>query len=166
MVPLIHTSLLPLSEFDFVWALIIAVLLGALLGLERSVAGKSAGMRTYALVSLGSCMFVIIGTLASLQLSFFSGINPLQIAGSIVLGVGFIGAGLSSLRGGDTHAELTTATGIWVAAGVGMACGFGLYLLATVATILGLIIFSFFLKIENAIRDKYEKSDNKATKKE
>ncbi len=91
---------LPFSEVNFVWALVIAAVLGACFGLERSIAGKHAGMRTYALVSLGSCLFVIIGTLSSLQLSFFSGINPVQIAGSIVIGIGFIGAGLSGLRGG------------------------------------------------------------------
>ena len=72
---------------------------GDLLGLERSIAGKHAGMRTYALVSLGSCLFVIVGTLASYQLSIFSGINPLQIAGSIVIGIGFIGSGLAFMGG-------------------------------------------------------------------
>lgn len=139
------------------WSLIAAALLGALLGLERSLAGKHAGMRTYALVSLGSCLFVIIGTLSSLQLSFFEGVNPLQIAGSIVIGIGFIGAGLAAVRG-EGHAELTTASGIWVAAGIGMACGFGLYALAASATILGLIIFSLFLKAENALRARFGKT--------
>lgn len=155
MNPIMHVLPVSFSEAHFIGALVIAAVLGACLGLERSIAGKHAGMRTYALVSLGSCLFVIIGTLSSLQLSFFAGLNPVQIAGSIVIGIGFIGAGLSGLRGGGDHAELTTATGIWVAAGVGMACGFGLYLLALASTLMGLIIFSLFLKLENAIRDKY-----------
>ncbi|HVZ76089.1 MAG TPA: MgtC/SapB family protein [Candidatus Paceibacterota bacterium] len=148
-------SSLPLQESQYLMALAAAAALGALLGLERSIAGKHAGMRTYALVSLGSCLFVILGTLSSVELSFFSGVNPLQIAGSIVIGIGFIGAGLSALRGGDTHAELTTATGIWVAAGIGMACGFGLYLLAFVSTILALGIFSILLRFENFVRQQY-----------
>ena len=160
MNPLTQALSLPVSETHFVGALVIAAVLGAFLGLERSIAGKHAGMRTYALVSMGSCLFVVIGTLSSLQLAFFSGINPVQIAGSIVIGIGFIGAGLSSLRGGDTHAELTTATGIWLAAGVGMACGFGFYLLALASTVMGLIIFSLFLKFENSIRDKYGTGKN------
>ena len=153
--PLLNIVPLPLTEVDFVWALLISALLGALLGLERSIAGKHAGMRTYALVSLGSCLFVILGTLASLQLGgVFPGVNPLQLAGSIIIGIGFIGSGLSLLRG-DHPAEITTATGIWVAAGVGMACGFGFYILALTTTILALVILSLFLKVENAIRAKY-----------
>ncbi|MBC7836597.1 MgtC/SapB family protein [Acetobacteraceae bacterium] len=136
-------------------SLIAAALFGAFLGVERSLAGKHAGMRTYALVSLGSCLFVIIGTLSSLQLSIFPGINPLQIAASIVIGIGFIGAGLSSMRG--DHAELTTASGIWVASGVGMACGFGFYLLAFAATAISLIVFSVFAKLERALRVRYGK---------
>ncbi len=132
-----------------------AALLGSILGLERSLAGKQAGMRTYALVSIGSCLFVGVGTLASYFFAAnFSGINPLQLAGSIIVGVGFIGSGLAVLRGGG-HAELTTAAGIWVIAGVGMACGFGLYILATVATVLAAAVFSLFLRIENGIRRTY-----------
>lgn len=153
--PLIHTWLLPINEVDFITGLILSALLGAMLGLERSIAGKHAGMRTYALVSLGSCLFVTLGTLASFQLvSVFSGVNPLQLAGSIIIGIGFIGSGLSLLRG-DHPVEITTATGIWVAAGIGMACGFGFYLLALTSTVLALTIFSLFLKVENAIRAKY-----------
>ncbi len=142
---------LALSQPELVWGLFAAALLGALMGLERSLAGKQAGMRTYALVSMGSCLFVMVGTLASFALSSFSGINPLQIAGSIVIGIGFIGSGLA-LAKHDEHVELTTVSGIWVAAGVGMACGFGLYFLAFGATVLSIGIFSVLLKVENNLR--------------
>ena len=145
------------TETAMAGTLLISALLGAALGLERSVAGKHAGMRTYALVSLGSCLFVLLGALASLELSFFPGINPLGIASSIVIGIGFIGSGLAVFRG-EHPVELTTATGIWLAAGVGMACGFGFYSLAAVSTILGLVIFTLFLKIENLIRHRWGKS--------
>ena len=141
-------------ENEFILRLAIAAVLGALVGLERSIAGKHAGMRTYALVSMGSALFVAVGTLASYQLSLFAGVNPLQIAGSIVIGIGFIGAGLSAVRG-EGHAELTTASGIWVAAGVGMAAGFGLYALAAGATVFALVIFTLLLKVENRIRRTY-----------
>src|SRR6185369_9154225 len=124
-----------------------AAILGGLLGLERSIAGKHAGMRTYALVSMGSALFVGIGVIASFQLSLFSGINPLQIAGNVVLGVGFIGAGLAVFRG-EHPVELTTASGLWVAAGIGMACGFGLYLLAAGTAILGMVIFTVIARLE------------------
>ena len=140
-------------ESHYIWPLIIAALLGTLMGLERSIAGKQAGMRTYALVSLGSCLFVTEGTLSSLELSFFSGLNPLQIAASVVVGIGFIGSGLAAFRG--EHAELTTASGIWVVAGVGMACGFGIYAIAVTATLLSIIIFSLFARVEHMFRVRF-----------
>ncbi len=96
------------------------------------------------------------GTLASISLSFFSGINPLALASSVIIGIGFIGSGLAVFRG-EHPVELTTATGIWVSAGVGMACGFGLYMLALAATVLGLLIFTLFLTVENKLRAKYGK---------
>lgn len=140
-------------ENEFILRLVVAAILGSLLGLERSLAGKHAGMRTYAMVSLGSCLFVVIGTLSSFQMSMFAGVNPLQIAASVVIGIGFIGAGLSAMRG--EHPELTTASGIWVAAGVGMAAGFGLYSIAVTTVIIGLIVFWFFAKLEHKMNDRY-----------
>jgi len=147
-------AMLQSIELQMAWSLFIAAFLGALMGIERSMAGKQAGMRTYALVSLGSCIFVSIGTLASyLFVGDFVGVNPLQIAGSIAIGIGFIGSGLAVLRG-DQHAELTTASGIWVVAGVGMACGFGFYTLAIAATAISIAILSLFLRVENKLRRK------------
>jgi len=145
-------------EATFLVPLIVAAFLGAALGLERSIAGKQAGMRTYALVSLGSCLFTIVGTLASFQFMVFSSVNPLHLAGFVAVGVGFIGAGLSAARG-DAHAELTTATGIWLVAGIGLACGFKFYTLAVVSTILGILIFSLLLRVENAIRNRAKKQE-------
>src|ERR1700740_1157958 len=128
----------PLLQSDVVWRLVVAALLGACLGVERSIAGKHAGMRTYALVSMGSALFVLVGTMSAYLLAGFPGINPGQISSSIVVGIGFIGAGLAALRGEPP--QLTPASGIWVASGVGMAVGFGLYALATTAAILGIVI--------------------------
>ena len=140
-------------ESEFITRLLVAAALGSLLGLERSLAGKHAGMRTYAMVSLGSCLFVVIGTLSSLQLSMFAGINPIQIAASVVIGIGFIGAGLSALHG--EHPELTTASGIWVAAGVGMAAGFGFYSIAVTSVLIGLTVFWLFAKLEHRMSERY-----------
>jgi putative Mg2+ transporter-C (MgtC) family protein len=125
-----------------------------LMGLERSMAGKHAGMRTYSMVSLGAALFVSLGTLASYELAVFSNINPVQIAASVVIGIGFIGSGLAVMRG-EQAVELTTASGIWVVAAVGMACGFGLYILALTATILSIVIFTFFSRLEKKLRARY-----------
>lgn len=144
-----------LSDGDVIARLGVAVLLGAAIGLERTLAGKHAGLRTYALVSLGSCLFVLVGILSSYQLSFFPGINPVQIAASIVIGIGFIGAGLVAIQNGG-HVELTTASGIWVVAGVGMAAGFGFYSAALGATIIAILVFSLLLRFENVLRRRFE----------
>jgi putative Mg2+ transporter-C (MgtC) family protein len=140
----------------------VAALLGLVLGIERSLAGKHAGMRTYALVSLGSALFTLVGTIASYQMSYFAGVNPLQIAASVVIGIGFIGAGLSAVRDAKTsHAELTTAAGIWVAAGVGMASGYGLYAVALASTVLVVVIFSLFARLEHTLRVRFGRSPGK-----
>lgn len=141
--------MLPL-ESEMLWRVVIAAVLGTVLGLERSLSGKHAGMRTYALVTLGASLFTATGIIASFQYSAFVGVSPLALAGFVVVGVGFIGAGLSSIQG--EHRELTTASGIWVAAGVGVAAGFGLFKLAVGATVLGILIFSVLAKIEHRLR--------------
>jgi len=146
-------------ESEFVTRLVIAAVLGGLLGLERSIAGKHAGMRTYALVSLGSALFVCMGTLASFQLTQFVSVNPLQLAGSVIIGIGFIGSGLAVFHGAHPG-ELTTASGIWVVAGVGMAAGFGFYTLALGATILGVFIFSVLARVEHSLRTRFSGSYN------
>ena len=140
-------------ESELIVRLAVAAILGSALGLERSLAGKHAGMRTYAMVSLGSCLFVVIGELSSIQFSMFSGLNPVQIAASVVIGIGFIGAGLSALHG--EHPELTTASGIWVAAGVGMATGFGFISVAISSVIIGLIVFLVFARLERKMNERY-----------
>lgn len=86
-------------ESEFVWRLLVATLLGAFLGLERSLAGKHAGMRTYALVSMGSALFTIAGIAASFQFAMFPSVNPLHLAGFVIVGIGFIGSGLAVFRG-------------------------------------------------------------------
>ncbi len=149
---LLHTiSPFGLAEFGFIWRLLVAAVLGTLMGLERSIAGKHAGMRTYALVAMGSCLFCLISVLAGFELTSFAATNPLLIASSVVVGIGFIGSGLA-LTHGEKLGELTTASGVWVVAGVGMACGFGLFITAAVATILTIIIFSFFSRVERYLR--------------
>ncbi|HEY5383298.1 MAG TPA: MgtC/SapB family protein, partial [Candidatus Paceibacterota bacterium] len=137
-----------------VWRLFLAAALGAALGIERSIAGKHAGMRTYALVSMGSALFVMVSVLASYQLSMFSGVNPLQVASNVVLGVGFLGTGLAVFRG-EHPVELTTAAGLWVAAALGMTAGFGFSFLALSAAILAVLILTLLLPFENSIRAKY-----------
>jgi putative Mg2+ transporter-C (MgtC) family protein len=155
-----HGPLLTL-QIDLAVRIAAAALLGGLIGLERSLAGKHAGMRTYALVGMGSALFVVIGV--AVQILYNStGLDPTRIAGSVMIGIGFIGSGLAFLRAtGDMRGldagpgELTTAAGIWVAAAVGVACGFGLYVLAILAALLTIIIFTLLMGVERSVERKF-----------
>ena len=138
-------------QTDLFMRLFVAVIFGVLLGAERNFAHKTAGMRTYGLVSLGSAMFVVVGIAASLQYVGLFNFDPLRIASQIVVGVGFLGGGLIVFRNGDVN-NLTTSAGLWVAAGVGMFCGFGFYLLAGFATILTLLVFTVLWYFEQKVK--------------
>jgi putative Mg2+ transporter-C (MgtC) family protein len=133
--------------------LVLATVLGALVGLERQLSKKSAGMRTFALVSLGAAFFTIISILAGEKFSLEL-YNIALIPSQIVLGVGFIGAGLIIFHGSHLRG-LTTAAGLWVSAAIGVSIGFGFYSLAIFATILIILVFVVFWFIEEKITKKF-----------
>ncbi len=139
---------LPLGEIAL--RLGLALVLGAALGLERTLAGKTAGMRTYTLVSLGSALFVLVSQLVVEQYlaEGLRTFDPLRVASQVVVGVGFLGAGLIIFQGNKLRG-LTTAAGLWVAAGLGMAVGFGLYGVALLVTALTLATFTLLWQVEN-----------------
>jgi putative Mg2+ transporter-C (MgtC) family protein len=132
--------------------LILAMLLGGLIGTERSaLAGQPAGTRTFSLVSMGAALFVIVSNYVDLAYVGVESFDPMHIAAGIVTGVGFIGGGIIVTRGGTTHG-ITTAAGLWIAAAVGVAVGFGLYAIATFASILALIVFTGMWYIEDRFK--------------
>ena len=142
--------------------LTLAMLLGMVLGVERSIAGKTAGMRTYALVCMGACLFIINTTLFTKPLIGFVAFDPLRVAAGIITGVGFIGAGIIVFR--DTSLRgLTTAAGLWVAAGIGIAVGYELYAIAVFITVLTLFIFTVLWFIEEFIENSLNFSKNNPT---
>ena len=127
-------------------SLIIALILGATLGLERNIAGKTAGMRTFGLVSMGSCLFILIARFVTPTASTFD-YDPLRVAAGIIMGIGFLCGGVIVFKD-STLTGLTTAAGLWVAAGIGMAVGYGLLPLAFFATVSTLFVFTIFWFIE------------------
>lgn len=139
------------SELTLVLQLFVAVVLGIILGAERVIAGKTAGIRTYALVSMGACLFVIISTVVTKSLLGLTNVDPLRVVAGIITGVGFIGAGLIVFRDASVRG-LTTAAGLWVAAGVGVAVGYKLYILAIFSVALTIFIFTILWFLENKIK--------------
>jgi len=138
--------------------LAVALALGALVGLEREQKEHGAGMRTLALVSLGSALFTIISAYGFMSLLGIPHItlDPTRIASYIVAGIGFLGAGTIFMsRQSDRVKGLTTAAAIWVMAAIGMTCGIGLLWEASAATIMVLLILIVFHYIERRIVPRY-----------
>ena len=133
----------------------VAIVLGALVGLEREYNEHSAGMRTIALVTLGCALFTIVSAYGFLAL--FNSIrgltlDPTKVASYIVAGIGFLGAGTIFMsREGDRIKGLTTAATIWVMAAIGIACGTGMLAEAIVTTALVLVVLIGFRLVETAI---------------
>lgn len=136
--------------------LLLAMLLGALLGTERAVLAKqAAGTRTYGLVSLGAALFVISSNYVDSAYLGVVNFDPMRTAAAIVTGIGFVGGGLIIFRGNAVHGA-TTAAGLWIAAGIGIAVGYGLYALASFATLLALIIFTVMWYVEERFKHWFE----------
>lgn len=135
--------------------ILLAAFLGIIIGTERAVvARRSAGMRTFALVSLGACIFTLTGSYIGAQYLGIVNFDPMRIAAAIVQGVGFIGAGLIFSKGDTVHG-VTTAAGLWVAASVGILVAFGMYPLAVFASALTVVIFFGLWYIEHTFMDWY-----------
>lgn len=135
--------------------LLLAALLGALVGLEREYKKKEAGLRTHSLVALGAALFAITGSESFSGFSEKVGISfdPSRVIAGIVVGVGFIGAGLIFRRQFRVEG-LTTAAGLWMAAAIGGAVGIQLYFPAIFATFLVIGILAGLRKIEEVIFEK------------
>lgn len=132
--------------------LVLAVLLGGIIGTERAVLAKQyAGTRTFGLVALGAALFVVIGSFVNLSFIGVADVQPTFIAAAIITGIGFLGGGLIVFRQDSLHG-VTTAAGLWITAGIGMAIGFGMYSLAIFTTILVLALFTGMWYVENKFK--------------
>ncbi len=118
-----------ISEIELIFRIVLAFVLGGLIGFERERLDKPAGLRTHILVSVGSAQFTILSFYA------FPGSDPARIAAYVVAGIGFIGAG-TIIQARDRVIGVTTAASLWIASSVGMAVGIGFYLAAVVVTVI------------------------------
>lgn len=148
---------------ETIFQLLLAAFLGGLVGLEREYKRKEAGLRTYALVTLGATLFTIISFESFYVFVNKSGLSfdPARIIGQIVIGIGFIGAGLIIYR--QFHVEgLTTAAGLWVTAAIGVAVGVKLYFIAFFVTLVAVGILAGLRLLEEKWFGKSEEKEPKS----
>ena len=139
--------------------LLLAMLLGALVGTERAVlAHQAAGTRTFGLVSLGACLFIIVNNYVNSAYIGVVDFQPTYIAAAIVTGIGFIGGGLIIFRGEALHG-VTTAAGLWIAAALGIAVGFNLYAVAVFTVLLTLIMFIGMWYVEDKFKHWFDERE-------
>ncbi len=140
----------PLPDTELIQRLLLAALLGGVLGFERELRQKSAGLRTNTLIAIGSALF----TLMSYELADAAGADPSRVAAQIVTGIGFLGAG-AIMRTDSGVYGLTTAATIWVNAAVGVAVGGGEYHLAFIATGITLVVLLLLHPLEGWIDRRF-----------
>lgn len=138
--------------------LLIAMVLGGIIGTERAIlARQAAGTRTFGLVALGACLFIVIGSYVDSAYIGILTFDPMRTAAAIIMGIGFLAGGLIIFRGDALHG-VTTAAGLWIVTGVGMAVGFGMYAVAIFSTVLTLIMFTGMWYVENRFKHWFEKT--------
>lgn len=151
-----------LTELEALLRLTVAAVLSGLIGFDREVRSKAAGIRTHMLVGLGAALFMISGLLL---VEMFEGedastsvvrVEATRVAAGIITGIGFLGAG-QIFRHGTSVQGLTSAAGIWVTAAIGLLVGLGYYVLPIAATALAILIISVLGYVEHRIgRDDSE----------
>ncbi|MGH7769177.1 MAG: MgtC/SapB family protein [Candidatus Binatia bacterium] len=139
-----------MSDLEMAMRLVLALLLGGVIGLEREWAQKPAGFRTNILVSLGTAVFMVLALRLVADYPQFAG-EITRIAAGVITGIGFLGAG-TILRTEKDVQGLTTAATIWLVCGIGMAAGTGYYFLAGFSAVLGLIVLRLLERVERKLK--------------
>ena len=155
-------------SIDFIIRISFALILGFLLGLERELTNKYAGLRTHILVCLGACIFTIISIYGfptyaagdNVMVEQATGVrDTARIAAQVVSGIGFIGAG-AVLRNGPMIIGLTTAATLWISAAIGMTCGVGMFDVAIITTIASVAV----LTVVRIFERKFIQTNTKKTR--
>lgn len=130
-------------DLEMLMRLFVATLCGGLIGLEREIHGKVAGLRTHALVSLGSALIMLVSVDMFAAYRGMASVDPTRIAAQVVSGIGFLGAG-AIIRFPTGITGLTTAASLWVVSAIGLASGAGFFRPALATTILVLVVLVLF----------------------
>ncbi len=138
-----------ISELDIVLRLIAACIFGGIVGYERQSRNKAAGLRTHILVSLGSCLVMILSINVNIGITGSTNWDATRMAAQVISGIGFLGAGsIMANQQGFTVSGLTTAASLWVIAAIGLAAGAGYWIAAVVTTLLVYITLTFLTRME------------------
>lgn len=143
-------SALQLTPLSAIIRILLSLVLGACVGIERKTKGQMAGLRTFSLISMGACIAMMLSIYVCQETSGLQRADPGRIAAQVISGIGFLGAGTIIQMKGSVRG-LTTAAGIWIIAAVGMAVGCGLYLVATVATVMVLVVLTLLEHLERRV---------------
>lgn len=155
-----HSTLFGSHDLAILLKLVLAALAGSMVGIEREKHGRPAGLRTHLLVSLGSCLMMIVSEGVFLKYGHLPGsgvvrVDPGRVAAQIVAGIGFIGAGVI-IKEGFSVRGLTTAASLWLVAGIGMAFGIGMFVAGAIGVAVALLALIFLKKLEPIIKkDRY-----------
>lgn len=131
--------------------MLLALLLGSVVGAERKHKGQVAGIRTFALISMGACLAMLLSIYVPQEYMGLKNGDPGRIAAQVITGIGFLGGGAMIQQKGAVRG-LTTAAGIWITAIIGMAVGVGMYLASVVCTFLIFLVIVGFNRFEHRIR--------------
>ncbi|MDE7024848.1 MAG: MgtC/SapB family protein [Paramuribaculum sp.] len=143
-------NIVEVSTASSVFKLFLSMLLGSMVGWERKRKGQIAGIRTFALISMGATLAMILSIYVPQEYLGLKNGDPGRIAAQVVTGIGFLGAGAIIQMKGSVRG-LTTAAGIWIVAAIGMAVGVGMYAVSFVATALILVVLLLLEQIEHKI---------------
>lgn len=142
--------MLEISNIEILIRLILSGVLSGLVGFEREIRGRAAGLRTHILVGLSSCLLMLVSVYVAQSFGEGCIFDPGRIAAGVVTGIGFLCAG-AIIRAGESITGLTTAASLWAVAALGLAIGIGFYVAACVVTILILTTLFFLSKLERSI---------------
>ena len=149
-----------LAEINYttvILRLVIAAVCGALVGFEREVHGRAAGLRTHMMVSLGAALTTLIGVF-NVEVLGITWADPMRVGAQVISGIGFLGAGTILLKKENSQITgLTTAAGLWVTAVIGLASGAGFYEGAFVTAVLATAIFTLVSKLEHAMNSRRQR---------
>lgn len=138
------------TDFQMITRLLLTLLLSGLIGLERQVHRRDAGLRTHILVALGSCLIMLTSLYVFDIYKDKVSLDPARIAAGVITGIGFLGAG-TIIREPEKVRGLTTAASLWVVAGIGLAVGIGFNRVAVYTTALVLIVLHFLRYAEGSL---------------